>query len=44
MPALDTGVLEMTIPDKPQCCKQRYRLTDKGRELLANHRGDIQHD
>tara|TARA_B100002003_G_scaffold211561_1_gene208046 strand:- start:2046 stop:3059 length:1014 start_codon:yes stop_codon:yes gene_type:complete len=28
-----------TIPDKPQSSKQRYRLTDKGRELLANHRG-----
>ena len=23
----------MTIPDKPRSSKQKYRLTDKGREL-----------
>lgn len=37
-PALDEGVLEMTIPDKPQSSKQRYRLTDKGRQVLAAKR------
>lgn len=33
-PALDAGVLEMTIPDKPQSSKQRYRLTDLGQASL----------
>ena len=33
-PALDAGVLEMTIPDKPTSSKQKYRLTEKGRTLL----------
>ena len=33
--ALDQGLIEMAIPDKPQSSKQRYRLTDKGRQLLA---------
>lgn len=32
-PALTAGLIEMTIPDKPRSSKQRYRLTDKGREL-----------
>ena len=28
-------MLEMTIPDKPTSSKQRYCLTEKGRDLLA---------
>jgi hypothetical protein len=29
-PALDGGLVEMTIPDKPNSRLQRYKLTDKG--------------
>jgi DNA-binding PadR family transcriptional regulator len=31
---LDSGLLEMTVPDKPRSSRQRYRLTAKGREFL----------
>jgi ATP-dependent DNA helicase RecG len=34
-PLLLGGLLEMTIPDKPTSSKQRYCLTEKGRDLLA---------
>lgn len=33
-PAVNAGLIEMTIPDKPQSSKQRYRLTPKGRRCL----------
>lgn len=33
LPALDKGFIEMTIPEKPQSSKQKYRLTDQGKEL-----------
>ena len=34
-PALAEGLIEMSIPDKPNSRLQRYRLTDKGRTVLA---------
>ncbi len=33
-PLIGEGLLEMTIPDKPQSSLQRYRLTAKGKEWL----------
>jgi len=34
-PALGAGLVEMTIPNKPNSRLQKYRLTAKGRELLS---------
>jgi Fic family protein len=35
-PALDAGLIEMTLPDKPRSPKQRYRLTQSGQMVKMN--------
>ena len=35
IPALTAGMIEMTIPGKPTSSKQKYRLTPKGRDVIA---------
>ncbi|MFO1077125.1 MAG: ATP-binding protein [Planctomycetota bacterium] len=39
LPALSSGLVEMTLPDKPRCSKQRYRLTASGRRWLEARAG-----
>ena len=38
-PALEAGLIEMTLPDKPTSRYQRYRLTARGESLAAQIKG-----
>ena len=40
-PLIDAGLATMTIPNRPRSGKQRYRLTEKGREWLDSYRKGI---
>lgn len=39
--AVTTGLVEMTIPDKPQSREQKYRLTAAGRPYAARGNGNV---
>jgi len=34
-PLMQAGLIEMTIPDRPRSGNQKYRVTERGRALLA---------
>ncbi|MFV9691714.1 MAG: Fic family protein, partial [Desulfobacteria bacterium] len=38
IPAITAGMIEMTIPDKPTSSKQKYRVTEKGHDLLTKQK------
>ena len=40
-PALDAGLVEMTLPNRPRSRSQRYRLTAQGSQIQDSQRGDV---
>jgi predicted transcriptional regulator len=38
-PLLHERLIEMTIPEKPKSSKQKYRITQKGRDLINQQKG-----
>ncbi len=37
-PAIQAGLVEMTQPDSPKSPTQKYRLTEKGNEILRKEK------
>ena len=40
-PLLVANWLERTIPGKPRCNKQKYLMTEKGRQIIGERTGGI---
>ena len=36
VPAIEQGLVALTLPDKPTSKQQKYYLTEKGKEILAS--------
>ncbi|MDO9516559.1 MAG: ATP-binding protein [Methanosarcinaceae archaeon] len=39
-PLIEAGFLEMTVPDKPRSSKQKYRVTEKGQNLVTKQKNE----